>query len=581
MAGREPITINGQKYSYDEGKGKWFSGGKEAPNAVAAMLERVSKSVARTAPEPVTDKSDVEPSEQSTPNTDADIISKPSITPSTKSPETKPSSSKSRPRSDLDNISDKLSEKWDKTLDKEEKVYDRLLQKIETLGEILKNIRGSFVKRDATDAKEIIRETFGKPRQIEERESLNRLSDLTESEIRRLKRLGIAPSSPQDFSYRRDGVPVSKENIVTALNQQAQVHNKQLEADSKTPKKPSRLGMLKEDFVETFKEQIRERAHWTKYVPGLGDLLEAKQPPKRDGVQASSMGDVPEILLSINDNVSKILSTLRGEDTKKDEEAKKRQVDDLEAREEKAFDKDKRATGKSDKKPEDEHSTIRDRIGQFFSFGKKKKESGIGELLKTFLEVEGAEKIGGPILKKGWQGIKSRFGRGKAAGASEMAGEAAGAVEGAEGAAGLAEGAGMAAEAVGGAGLLGTVGAGLGAVAGIGGLVYGAKKLADYIAPVPDYSALKERYRKTHPDHSATPVKPSIQPVAKEMVAMTDQKAKKQDEKQAKRMATAGHTVINNQTRHPMSSGGGSAPTVSFDNTAAPRNSLDLGYWSN
>ena len=51
------------------------------------------------------------------------------------------------------------------------------------------------------------------------RQSLDKLADLSEGEKELLQRRGVAPSSDRDFSYRKDGKPLSKQEILEELDQ--------------------------------------------------------------------------------------------------------------------------------------------------------------------------------------------------------------------------------------------------------------------------------------------------------------------------------------------------------------------------
>ena len=67
--------------------------------------------------------------------------------------------------------------------------------------------------------KKVIEEILdqGKKPGKQEFKPIDKLSDLTDDQIKSLEKQGIAPASEQDFSYRKDGKPVSKDEINKAL----------------------------------------------------------------------------------------------------------------------------------------------------------------------------------------------------------------------------------------------------------------------------------------------------------------------------------------------------------------------------
>jgi len=583
---KEPITINGEKYSFDESNGKWFAGKKEAPIATAKMLDRVSATV-KTAEV----QEDVSTAELLKPEPQAQKqeSDKPRL-PKVSSDNLK--ESLNHIDANLDKSSDNLKESLnhiDANLDKSSKVLDNL-------SKVLDNIKDAFIKR--------------KP--INERESLGKLMDLTNAEKTRLKKMGIAPMSPNDFSYRKDGIPLSKNDITEHLNNHANDHNKKLgDQHDKVNNHRDKVKRLAGDAAKKYVGHVHERL--AVHMPIMDDIAKVmnwfkkdKEPIKREHAFPIMNLDSSKLLMSIDKNVSNILSYMMTGKIKEEEKQEHEQVEKLNEREDKERHDAEQVSEKS-------KTSVGEKLKKLFTRESKDEESkdeegegNKGSFLHDATKVAAGvaeEKVGEHVLSKVGPKVKNLFGNGKspkggsllkdaapeAAGAEALGGEAGAAVGGAEALGGLVEGGGLLAGI--GEGLAGVgavlaapeVLAGAAAVAGTAALGYGAYKLFDGgdASPAPTATPTTKRSPmiatpKTHP---ATKIHAPLQEKSKQLVTMDREHEKRKDAKTSKQFATAGHTIINNKTNN--SSAGGSGGGVTISPTAAPRNSLDLNYWSN
>ena len=87
------------------------------------------------------------------------------------------------------------------------------------LAKLQENANESGTESLADMFKKVIEEILdqGKKPGKQEFKPIDKLSDLTDDQIKSLEKQGIAPASDQDFSYRKDGKPVSKDEINKAL----------------------------------------------------------------------------------------------------------------------------------------------------------------------------------------------------------------------------------------------------------------------------------------------------------------------------------------------------------------------------
>jgi hypothetical protein len=112
--------------------------------------------------------------------------------------------------------------------------------------------KGINLKTKEDKQKQIDVETNKKLEQIEsrvgKRNSLDKLTDLKTNEIETLKERGISPASKKDISYRKDGKPVSKEDILKELKDAQQLARKQADEEKE---KVSKAGEEEKSTVKS------------------------------------------------------------------------------------------------------------------------------------------------------------------------------------------------------------------------------------------------------------------------------------------------------------------------------------------
>lgn len=375
MAKRDPgrtVSIHGDKYTYDPDKKAWMSGKKQATPATAAMLDMIldqlnpqddqevesfvgtaniipegqeqeetqesiqakedaherredaqdaiefsppaaenEKEVAESVkPEPITERELAPP-----PTAEKEAVELPK-------PEMAPDeiTVKQTAVSDLpETKSQKVKREFDTNFRKAmaaDQPYMRVMT--DTLDPGAKPTRGplSDVGANIKEMLSDFKNWFKTRETIQQRESLEKLTDLTPEEITRLEERGIAPASETDFSYRKDGQPLSKEQILAELNIDAEERNAAPE-----PFYKKRAKQLGSEFKENFRKNLAEEHPWLRLFT---DKLDAPRAPARPGEAAipmstggSTFGSDPKVLESLqsmDSGIQQILGILKESD---------------------------------------------------------------------------------------------------------------------------------------------------------------------------------------------------------------------------------------------------------------------------
>ena len=491
---------------------------------------------------------------------------------------------------------------------------DKAADKVSTGGEVLRDA--------ATNIFEMFKDVQNRRKQaeaqpIEKRESLEKLTDLTPDEIKRLEERGIAPASEKDFSYRKEGKPLSKEDLISELNADADERNSQPPPPEPFYKK--KAAELGKQFNKSFKKQLGEKLPILKLFT---DKLDDKD--EEEGAQAESLATqvaaaptaaepsaasdadavgvtgnvVVESLKSIDSNIQQIVDILKENKEEVEEEDKEEEQETAE------------------KETQKEETEQADAL----------KNQQVEEL-SARSAPDGAEKTGAYALgektrggidkiKEGFEKIKGKFG-GTAETAATAEAEAVPAAAAETAAPAMAEGAagGMAegAVAAGKAGLM--KGAGK-ALKKLGKFLPGWGKLLSFL-PFADGGVVEDAHAikmfadggvvdqptafshkggtgvmgeagaeaimplKRGPDgklgvKNADSQKPAITDQTK--ILSDAQDMRKEKEKAGNKAQPAGATIINNTTTNNNQSGGGGGG--GYFPTAGARNSLDLFYYA-
>jgi hypothetical protein len=544
------ITIAKDRYTYHEATGKWMAGNRPASDMVAKMLNMIDAQSQPVAEKPpIVDASDTPPDVPATP---------PDAVPVTPEPEPAPISKakgkKQREPFDVDSL-------FKTPPESENKIEETGL--IYAINNLVSSIK-TLVKPD---------------RPIPLRDKLSKLNELNENEVQRLNKLGVAPSSEKDFSYRKDGTPLTKEELLKILNRDAEIHNKKIDEKEAANEGKVKWSDAGKDFKSEFKNQLSGRANYLNYIPKIGDWLKPEAPKKKeekekiikDKKPRNKSGkvvvelDSSKLLGSIDTNVGAILSHLTSnEQPKKDADDNKKNTDtelkNIEKKENHAEKQDQAKIDKTEAKAEKSADTPKDGEpvpSEKAKAPKRKKKEGsnLKDMVKEPVAAEAGE----------------------AAGGIAEAGGAAGAV--AEGG-GLLATLGEGAAAIGGVLAAPEVLAGVGAAAAVGGLGYAAYKAFEPNDPSPkkpQAETVRPTPQPTMP--VAAPVKPAISQDSQNLREMVKQKDEEDEKKSNAKFGSAGHININNNISRNSSgsSGGGGVITA----TAGSRNSLDLNIWSN
>lgn len=472
-----------------------------------------------------------------------------------------------------------------------------------------------------TDASDNIAELFGdiksgefikkfkkKEEPLAQRESLEKLTDLSPQEIKRLEERGIAPASEKDFSYRKEGKPVSKEDILKELNTDATEQNTRLEEEANKPKPfyQRKAEQLKEQFSQSFKGHLREKLPLLRLFT---DKLDEEGSPEA-AAGAAQADAVPEVtkdaettsteavdsLKSIDKNIEQIVGILKDskkekEEDDKEEEQKEKEEDKEEA--EQVKEKTQQASKLEDDNEESQESAALEKLEQREDAEPVNGESGTKPKKRSRKAKETLDKI------------KENLSASAEPAAAAEAEAVPAAAEGAAEAAGSA-----AAEAVAGGGMLK-------GIKGIAKLIPGLGKLAKFL-PFANGGVVENAHAvklfadggvvdqptafshkggtgimgeagaeaimplKRGPDgklgvQTADAQKPPITDQTKMLSDAQDMRQAKQDEKTKAQPTAAAPTIINSTTNNNQSGGGGGGGYVP---TAGARNSLDLFYYA-
>jgi hypothetical protein len=433
----EPITFGKDKYTFNEKTQKWMSGKKEAEKEISAMLDKIAKAHGTPAPAP----KEVEP-----------VKPKPSETLAMPTPEVTTGEQTVRdipaaeqPKTITNNITQHINRAVGST----------------TAAQVLSDKRDASPMELAKDIFGNLKEMFGdrqnwfkskkEPELIEKRESLEKLSDLSPEEIKRLEERGVAPSSENDFSYRRDGKPLSKEQLVEELNTDADEKNTKAVDEYNAPKPfyKKRIEKLTGEYNTRLKERLAKRMPLLRLFTDKLDPTEKNTgdgtPATEDASGGGGVGggfdlEATGALKSIDGNIQQILDILKDNQTEEKADDKKAEEKAEDAKEEKTEQQTAAALD------ELEQRELSNRSRQSHA------ESVDGEEEDNSNSFVGKAKKGMKKLKEGFGKIKEKFGGGQSAAAEGVEAEAVGSAAGE----GLGAGAGEAA------------GVGLGEAAGIG-----------------------------------------------------------------------------------------------------------------
>lgn len=219
---------------------------------------------------------------------------------------------------------------------------DKAADKVSTGGEVLRDA--------ATNIFEMFKDVQNRRKQaeaqpIEKRESLEKLTDLTPDEIKRLEEKGIAPASEKDFSYRKEGKPLSKDDLMSELNADADERNaKPPPPEPFYKKKAAELG---KQFNKSFKKQLGEKLPilklFTDKLDGNDEEGQEKAEvvatkaaaastdtaikPDADAVGVANSNVMVESLKSIDSNIQQIVDILKENKQEVDEEDREEETE--------------------------------------------------------------------------------------------------------------------------------------------------------------------------------------------------------------------------------------------------------------
>lgn len=452
-----------------------------------------------------------------------------------------------------------------------------------------------------TDASNNIAEMFGdfknwplinklkkKEEPLAQRESLDKLTDLSPEEIKRLEARGVAPASEKDFSYRKEGKPLSKEDITKELNQGADEHNTRLDEEANKPEPfyQRKAKQLKEQFGQSFKGHLREKLPMLRlFTDKLDEDTTADTTKTSEATGVSGNGAV-DSLKSIDKNIQQIVGILK--DNKKEEKEKDKkeeqedQQDEAQAETVKEESKEAGALKSLDQKSDTNNQSDAEPAEESAAYGLgKKTRNGINKVKEGFDKIrekfsakpalaaetvaEGASAEGATAAAAGGGVMKSLGGLKKLAKlipgpwgklASVLPFANGGVVEDAHAVKMFADGGVVDQPTMfshkGGTGVMGEAG-------------------AEAIMPL-----------KRGPDgklgvKTADMQKPAITDQTKVLSDVQDMRKAKQDEKSKPQQPAAGATIINTTNNNNQSGGGGGG---GYSPTAGARNSLDLYYFA-
>lgn len=514
------ISIHGDEYTKDPDKNRWMSGKKEATPSTAAMLdmflERLqpqgdqevetfvgtanivpegqqqeetqeniqAKEDAHERREEAQDALEVSPPKTETEKEEVESVKPQPLSETELAPpervEEKEATALPRPEMPADEVSvkkapvseipetraQKLKKEFDTNFRKtmaQEQPYLRVMT--ESLDPGAKPDRGLFTDIGA-NIKEMLgdfKNWFKSREQIPQRETLDKLTDLSPEEITRLEERGIKPASEQDFSYRRDGKPLSKEEIIAELNIDAQERNERPEPFYKT-----RFKKLNTEFQKDLKKAMAKEHPWLRlftdkldtptntFDDAQSSMFEQirEAAPRSEAADRTSpiFGSDPKILESLqsmDSGIQQIIGILKEPDKKEAviektvDETRRKDLETQNVQESKGKLQDavqvvseKQERTQTDAILENEESKDRlrepalrneaDEVGTRQDFARRREERGEGEeessggsIMQEVAEEAGEElleKYGSKALGKlrsFGRGIKRSFGRGK------------------------------------------------------------------------------------------------------------------------------------------------------------------------
>lgn len=254
------IALNKDEvYSYDKKNKKWMLGKKEASKESASMLEYIAKQIEEPQGERV-ENVDVEVSGKTVKDEPGEVVKSgktlPKIIDTGRAGEDKPTVSPAELAEEKKKLLEEIKSKIEDrdTLRKEAKEKKEepnkraIAVKIANVAEVAKAITDSIMGRGgvkgtvyggsgsavataagaaagaaATVSDDPLKSLRARPSDFQPkyggRESLDKLSDLTPGERELLNRRGVAPASEKDFSYRKDGRVLNKQQILEELDE--------------------------------------------------------------------------------------------------------------------------------------------------------------------------------------------------------------------------------------------------------------------------------------------------------------------------------------------------------------------------
>lgn len=254
------IALNKDEvYSYDKKNKKWMLGKKEASKESASMLEYIAKQIEEPQGERV-ENVDVEVSGKTVKDEPGEVVKSgktlPKIIDTSRAGEDKPTVSPAELAEEKKKLLEEIKSKIEDrdTLRKEAKEKKEepnkraIAVKIANVAEVAKAITDSIMGRGgvkgtvyggsgsavgaggrgasggpAAVSDDPLKSLRARPSDFQPkyggRESLDKLSDLTPGERELLNRRGVAPASEKDFSYRKDGKVLNKQQILEELDE--------------------------------------------------------------------------------------------------------------------------------------------------------------------------------------------------------------------------------------------------------------------------------------------------------------------------------------------------------------------------
>ena len=304
MSSKQPIKFGGDVYTWHPKTQTWSTrDNKAAPSSVVTLLNQISAAHDAALVQEAGQTDSVTTSDPELIKFSAKDLNKP------KEPEAVFSKPIPEPIIEKPKVKSKSEQALEKILDKMEKQEGKQL----TLADKLENI-GTRI----SDA--IIR-----PKPLEYRTELNKLSDLTAQERKRLRQMGVAPASERDFSFRYEGTPLTKDQIRDILNQDTKDRNDHIDNHAHLRRASDLPGI----FHQNLKDELGARAPALHYIPGVNKWLAKK-------TDNQAVRNPAATLQSIDRNIAEMLAIFKREKTPLKDMVKREDGENKEANKPKA-----------------------------------------------------------------------------------------------------------------------------------------------------------------------------------------------------------------------------------------------------